>query len=156
MHRSQKENFNCVSPKRRTECGLSNEGRFGFRLIRNFSKRQEEAVKFGDAVSRNVSIYCTHCSRQAHTKNDTERFRNGLVRELKEKQTKQSRHSMTSNTHRRNKKQEYQECTRKMDKSLKRGMCIKFESRKICIAGDQCDNSDLDIHNAKTRSCLCS
>ena len=31
-------------------------------------------------------------------KKDTERFRNGLVRELKEKQTKLSRHSMTSNT----------------------------------------------------------
>ena len=36
-----------------------------------------------------------------------------------------------------------------MDKSLKRGMCIKFESRKICIAGNQCDKSDLDIHNGE-------
>ena len=29
-----------------------------------------------------------------------------------------------------------------MDKSLKRGMCFKFESRKICVAGNQCDNSE--------------
>ena len=84
-------------------------------------------------------------------KNDTERFRNGLVRELREKQTKLSRHSMTSNTHRRNDKSEYQECTCKMDKSLKRGMCIKFESRNICIAGYQSVNSDLDIHNAEDK-----
>ena len=27
----------------------------------------------------------------------------------------------------------------KMDKSLKRGMLNKFESRKICVAGYQCD-----------------
>ena len=84
-------------------------------------------------------------------KNDSERFRNGLVRELKEKQTKLSRHSMTSNTHRRNDKSEYQECACEMDKSLKRGMCIKFESRKICIAGNQCDISDLNIHNAEDK-----
>ena len=39
-----------------------------------------------------------------------------------------------------------------MDKSLKRGMCIKFESQKVCIAGNQCDNSsDLDIHNAEDK-----
>ena len=38
-----------------------------------------------------------------------------------------------------------------MDKGLKRGMCIKFESRKICIAGNQFDNSDLDIHNAEDK-----
>ena len=90
-------------------------------------------------------------------KNDTERFWNGLVRELKEKQTKLSRHSMTSNTHRRNDKSEYQECACEMDKSLKRGMCIKFESREICIAGNQCDKSDLDVHNAedkKLQMCL--
>ena len=37
----------------------------------------------------------------------------------------------------------------KLDKSLKRGMCIKFESRKICIAGNKCDKSDLDIHNGE-------
>ena len=84
-------------------------------------------------------------------KNDTERFWNGLVRELKEKQTKLSRHSMTSNNHRGNDKSEYQECTCEMDKSLKRGMCIKFESRKICIAGNQCDISDLNIHNAEDK-----
>ena len=84
-------------------------------------------------------------------KNDTKRFRNGLVREFKEKQTKLSRHSVTSNTHRRNDKSEYQECTCEMDKSLKRGMCIKFESRKICIATNQFDNGDLDIHNAEDK-----
>ena len=28
-------------------------------------------------------------------------------------------------------------------------MCIKFESRKICVAGNQCDNSDFDFHNAE-------
>ena len=32
-----------------------------------------------------------------------------------------------------------------MDKSLKRGMFNKFESRKICVAGYQCDNSDFDF-----------
>ena len=84
-------------------------------------------------------------------KNETERFQNGLVREIKEKQTKQSKHSMTSNTRRRNDKSEYKECTCKMDKSLKRGMCIKFESLKICLAGKQCDKSDLNIHNAKDK-----
>ena len=78
-------------------------------------------------------------------KNNTECFRIGLVRELKEKQRKLSRHSMTSKTHglyRRNNKSEYQECTCEMDKSLNRGMLNKFESRKICVAGYQCDNSD--------------
>ena len=29
-----------------------------------------------------------------------------------------------------------------MDKSLNRGMFNKFESRTICVAGYQCDNSD--------------
>ena len=28
-------------------------------------------------------------------------------------------------------------------------MCIKFESRKICVAGNQCDNSDFDFHSAE-------
>ena len=28
-------------------------------------------------------------------------------------------------------------------------MCIKFESRKICVAGNQCDKSDFDFHNAE-------
>ena len=36
-----------------------------------------------------------------------------------------------------------------MDKSLNRGMCIKFESQKICVAGNQCDNSNFDLHNAE-------
>ena len=30
-------------------------------------------------------------------------------------------------------------------------MCIKFESRKICMAGNQCDKRDLDIHNAEDK-----
>ena len=38
-----------------------------------------------------------------------------------------------------------------MDKSLKRGMCIKYESRKICIADNQCDKSNLDIHNGEDK-----
>ena len=28
-------------------------------------------------------------------------------------------------------------------------MCIKFESRKICVAGNQCDKSDFAFHNAE-------
>ena len=28
-------------------------------------------------------------------------------------------------------------------------MCIRFESRKICVAANQCDNSDFDFHNAE-------
>ena len=44
-----------------------------------------------------------------------------------------------------NNKLEYQECTCKMDKSLNRGMFNKFESRKISVAGYQCDNSDFDF-----------
>ena len=55
--------------------------------------------------------------------------------------------------HRRNDKSECQECTCKIDKSLNRQTCIKFESRKICVAGNHCDNSfdldDLDFHNAE-------
>ena len=41
-----------------------------------------------------------------------------------------------------------------MDKSLKRGMCIKFESQKICIADNQCDKSDLDIRNGEDERLL--
>ena len=74
-----------------------------------------------------------------------------------------SRHSMTSKTHgphRRNNKSEYQECTCKMDKSLNKGMCNKFESRKICLAGYQCDNSDFDFciadHNKLPVIKICS
>ena len=33
--------------------------------------------------------------------------------------------------------------------SLNRRMCIGFESRKICVAGNQCDDSDFDFHNAE-------
>ena len=28
-------------------------------------------------------------------------------------------------------------------------MCIRFESRKICVASNKCDNSDFDFHNAE-------
>ena len=28
-------------------------------------------------------------------------------------------------------------------------MCIRFESRKICVAGNHCDNSHFDFHNAE-------
>ena len=41
-----------------------------------------------------------------------------------------------------------------MDKSLNRGMLNKFESRKICVAGYQCDNSDFDFALRNTESCL--
>ena len=30
-------------------------------------------------------------------------------------------------------------------------MCIKFESRKICVAGNHFDNSDFDFHNAEQK-----
>ena len=51
--------------------------------------------------------------------------------------------------YRRNNKSECQECTCKIDKSLNRRMCIKSESHKICVAGNQCDNSDFGFHNAE-------
>ena len=70
---------------------------------------------------------------------------------------------MTSKTHGphiRNSKSEYQECTCKMDKSLIRGMFNKFESRKICVAGYQCGNSDFDFciaeHNELPVIKICS
>ena len=53
--------------------------------------------------------------------------------------------SKTHGPHRRNDKLEYQECTCKMDKIWNRGMFNKSESRKICVAGYQCDNSDFDF-----------
>ena len=91
-----------------------------------------------------VTITNAHTVRRRPTlKNNTECFRKGLVRELKEKQRKLSRHSSTSKTHgphRRNDKSENQECTCKTD--LNRGMFNEFESRKICVAGYQCDNSN--------------
>ena len=96
-------------------------------------------------------------------KYNPECFRNGLVRELKEKQSKLSRHSMTSKSHgphRRSNKLEYQESTCKMDNSLNKGMLNKFESRKICVAGYQCDNSDFDFciaeHSELSRIKICS
>ena len=33
--------------------------------------------------------------------------------------------------------------------SFNRTMCIRFESRKICVAGNQCDDSDFDFHHAE-------
>ena len=35
------------------------------------------------------------------------------------------------------------------EKSSLNRMCIRFESRKICEAGNQCDDSDFDPHNAE-------
>ena len=136
-------------------------------MIRHFSKQQCEAVwiTFGRGVSGSVLIYCSIMSSRVKTtlKNNTECFRNGLVRELKEKQRKLSRHSMTSKTHgphRRSDKSEYQECTCKTDKSLNRGTFNKFESRKICVASYQCDNSDFDLciaeHNELSLMKICS
>ena len=86
-------------------------------------------------------------------KNNSECFRNGLVRELKERQRKLSRHSMTSKTHGPHRRLN-QERTCKMDKSLNRGTFNKFESRKICVAGYQCDNSDFDFALRNTACCL--
>ena len=112
-----------------------------------------------------VKLTNAHTVRGRPTlKNNTGCFRNGVVRELKEKQRKFSRHSMTSKIHgphRRNEKSEYQECTCKMDKSLSRGMFTKIESRKICVAGYQCDTiSDFDFciaeHNELPVIKICS
>ena len=127
-------------------------------------RRFEERVNICSVILSRVKLTNAHtvCGRPT-PKNNTECFRNGLVRELKEKQRKLSRHSMTSKTHgphRRNNKSEYQECTCKMDKSLNRGMLNKFESRKICVAGYQCDNSDFDFciaeHNELPVIKICS
>ena len=135
------------------------------------SKRQKVVwIKFGNAVSRNMSIYCwsmLSCLKltNAHTvrgrptlKNDTERFRNGLIRELKEKQTKLSRHSMTSNTHRRNDKSECKERTCKRDK-------IDRVWREKCVSSLRFERFVLLVISVttviwiftmrKTRSCLC-
>ena len=47
-----------------------------------------------------------------------------------------------------------------MDKSLNRGMFNKFESRKVCVAGYHCDNSDFDfcitLHNEFPVIKICS
>ena len=68
--------------------------------------------------------------------------------------------SKTHGPHRRNDKSEYQECTCKMDKCLNREIFNKFESRKICVAGYQCDNSDFDFciaeHNELPVMKICS
>ena len=38
----------------------------------------------------------------------------------------------------------------KIDKSLNRSVCIKFEScRRIYVAGNQCDKGDFDFHNSE-------
>ena len=34
-------------------------------------------------------------------------------------------------------------------------MCIKFEIRKICVAGNQWDNSDFGFHNAEHKDSHC-
>ena len=51
--------------------------------------------------------------------------------------------------HRRNDKSKCQRCTYEIDKSLEKRMYIKFESPKICVAGNQCDNSGFNFHNAE-------
>ena len=51
--------------------------------------------------------------------------------------------------HRRHDKSECQECTCKIDRSLNRRMCVNFESRKISVAGNECDKSEFDFHNAE-------
>ena len=47
-----------------------------------------------------------------------------------------------------------------MDKNLNRGTFDKFESRKICVAGYQCDNSNFDFciaeHNELPVTRICS
>ena len=47
-----------------------------------------------------------------------------------------------------------------MNKRLNRGMFSKSESRKICVAGYQCDNSDFDFctpeHNELPVIKICS
>ena len=98
-------------------------------------RRFEERVNICSVILSRVKLTKAHsvCGRPT-PKNNTECFRNGLVRALKEKQWKLSRHSMTSKTHGphgRNDKSEYQERTCKMGKSLNRGMFNKFESCKI-------------------------
>ena len=93
-----------------------------------------------------VKLTNAHTVRGRPTlKDNTECFRNRLVRRNSKKNRILSRQSMTSKTHGRNNKSEYQECTCKIDKSLNREMFNKFESRKICVAGYQCDNSDFDF-----------
>ena len=54
-----------------------------------------------------------------------------------------------------NDKSEYQERTCKMDKSLNTGMFNKFESRKICVAGYQCDNGDFHFLHCGTQRVPC-
>ena len=125
----------------------------------------QKCAKFAgaDTLTR-VKLTNAHTVRGRPTlKNNAECFRNWLVRELKEKQRKLSRHSMTSKTHgphRRYNKSKYQKCTCKMDKRLNRGMFNKFESRKICVAGYQCDNTDSDFciaeHNELPVIKICS
>ena len=127
-------------------------------------RRFEECVNilFSYVIPGKLTNAHNVCGRPT-LKSNSECFRNGLVRELKEKQRKISRHSMTSKTHRphrRNDKSEYQECMCKMDKSLNRGKFNKFESCKICVAGYQCYNSDFDFciaeHNELPVIKICS
>ena len=91
---------------------------------------------------------CTHCSRQAHTEITLSVFI--MAGPRTQRKTKEIVKTFKDHgPHRRNNKSECQECTCKIHKSLNRRMCIKFESRKICVAGNQCDKSDFDFHNAE-------
>ena len=68
----------------------------------NFRVRMfvKSAVIYCSIMLSRVKLTNAHTVRGRPTlKNNTECFRNGLVRELKEKQRKLSRHSMTSKTH---------------------------------------------------------
>ena len=78
------------------------------------------------------------------TLKDAERFRNGSVRELKEKkQSKLKRHSMISNG--LNEQPECEKTTDRMDKSLSTGICKNVNIVRICTADDQCKNSDVYV-----------
>ena len=46
---------------------------------------------------------------------------------------------------------ECQECKCKIDKSFNGRICVKFESRKICVSGNHCHNSDFEFHNAEPK-----
>ena len=101
----------------------------------------------------------TQAVRDRPTLKDVERFRNGSVRELKEKQRKLIGHSETSN--RRNKQSECEESMRRMDKRLSTGACTKFHSERIFTAANQCENSYVYLETKREKKvpilmlCLC-
>ena len=70
-----------------------------------------------------------------------------LVRELKEKLRELSRHSKTMDLIDAMTNRNIRSVREKS--SLNRRMCIRFESRKICVAGNECDESDFDFHKTE-------